>query len=82
MWYLSKNIINRPIHKFVKEFTVNVLCAVGLIFVIGKHMAISTDNFINLVLDAVVVSAIVFISLAVVNVLLNINLFIRKKTSE
>lgn len=72
VWYLSKNILNRPKVLFVKSFIINAITSLAILLFSYKFLSIGASNFIQLALYAIPVSVVVFIILGSVNVLINI----------
>ena len=71
VWYLSKNILNRPVLRFVKSFTANLLAGVGLVVLFKRLPEINADSLLELIPYGVVVSLAVFGVLAVLNAIIN-----------
>ncbi len=75
VWYLSKNILHRPIVKFVKSFGVNLGMGITIIFAAKRLVHISATNLWELALYGAGISVAVFGVLAIVNILLNWSIF-------
>lgn len=71
VWYLSKNIIERPVLKFVKGFGINAAASVVIICVFEKFFKFTYDSLWEFVLYGAPIALIVFVILAGVNVLIN-----------
>lgn len=71
VWYLSKNIIKRPIGKFVKSFLANSASGICLICLFEKFLDINAESLWHLAGYGVGISVVVFASLGAVNYLLN-----------
>lgn len=69
--YLSKNILQRSITKFLTEAVVNIAVCVALILMTNKFFTVSTESFMEFVIDAFVVALISFPIVAVVNLVIN-----------
>ena len=75
VWYLSRNIIKRPIAKYLKSLFLNLsVCAVG-VWIFNEFLTISAKNLIEFLVEALKVSIIVFPVFALFNWLLNRNIF-------
>ena len=77
VWYLSKNILHRPILKFVKSFGVNIAVGIVLICLFERFTEIDAESIWGLIPYGVGVSVVVFGVLAVINTIINFD-FIRK----
>lgn len=74
VWYLSKNILCRPVWKFFMKVIFNLATGVILAYLISHHIDISATNIPELFVRAIKVSAIVFPAFLVVNAFLSVNL--------
>ena len=67
-WYLSKNIINRPLHHFVKHMMVDIVSGV-LGFIATSWLTMSNVTYSSWILFAVIVAAIVGVITLMLNLL-------------
>ena len=75
MWYLSRNIIKISIIKYLKSMFLNLaVCAVAVL-IFNEYITISANTLIDFLVEAVKVSIIVFPVFALLNWLLNRNIF-------
>ena len=72
VWYLSRNILHRPVWRFLLKLTCNLLVSVILIIWIPVWLDITASDIPGLLVSAVKVSVIVFSVFLVVNALLSI----------
>lgn len=72
VWYLSRNILHRPVWRFLLKLTCNLLVSVILIIWIPAWLDITASDIPGLLVSAVKVSVIVFSVFLVVNALLSI----------
>ncbi len=70
VWYLSKNILMRPVKKFVTSFVVNGLTSVGTIAFFAKFVTISAESFVAFIFDSVKCGMVVVLVFAVINLLI------------
>lgn len=75
VWYLSKAILNRPKRKFFKFVLPNLTLSALLISMFGKFGDFYADSILQLFVNAVKVSLIVFPLFAVMNLLIFPKLF-------
>ena len=75
VWYLSKNIIKRPITKHLKSLFLNLLVCVGAVLIFNEYVTISAKNLIEFLVEAIRVSLIIFPVFALLNWILNRNVF-------
>lgn len=74
VWYLSKNILHRPIVKFVKSFGANAVAGIALICLLERLLTVEAETLWGLVPYGLVISIIVFAALAIVNALVNFDI--------
>ena len=74
VWYLSKNILHRPVLKFVKSFGVNMVVGIVLVCLSERFLTIEAESLLSLVPYGIGVSAVVFGALAIVNIITNYDL--------
>ena len=74
VWYLSKNILHRPVLKFVKSFGVNMVVGIVLLCLSERFLTIEAESLLSLVPYGIGVSAVVFGALAIVNIITNYDL--------
>ena len=71
IWYLSRNILKRPVFLFIKSAFINLVLAVLIIIFINNRMFTSSKTIIGLLFDAIKATVIVFPTVVVVNILEN-----------
>lgn len=71
VWYLSRNILNRPAFLFVRSAVLNFALAILIIFLANKGVVISAENILELLLKAIQATIVIFPIIAVANVLEN-----------
>ena len=74
VWYLSKNILHRPVMKFVKSFGVNAAAGIILVCLSERFLTIEAESILSLVPYGIGVSVVVFGALAIVNIITNYDL--------
>ena len=74
VWYLSKNILHRPVWRFVQKLACNLLVSVALIDLVSRFMVTTASDILGLLLCAIKVSAVVFPAFLLVNGLLSIRI--------
>lgn len=79
VWYLSRNILKRPITKCLKSMFLNLAVCVLIVWIFREHTTISAHNLIDFLVEAVKVSLLVFPVFAFLNWLLNKSIFKFKK---
>ena len=75
VWYLSKNILYRPMHKFFLRLACNLAVSNLLISEIPNWISVTATNILGLVICAIKVSLVVFPAFLVLNILLNYRSF-------
>lgn len=80
VWYLSKNILNRPMVRFVRSALLNLLLCIALVFAFMKYVNISAETIWGVAAYAMLLSLIVFPLFGLLNLLLERNL-IKKLTA-
>ena len=70
VWYLSKNILHRPVLKFVKSFGVNMVVGIVLLCLSERFLTIEAESLLSLVPYGIGV----FGALAIVNIITNYDL--------
>lgn len=73
VWYLSKNILHRPMYRFFLRMTCNVSVSVILFCWIPTCFQVTASNILGLLICAIKVSAAVFPVFAMLNALLSFN---------
>lgn len=76
IWYLSKNILNRKVARFLKEAGLNFLLGILIVFFAPFIYTISTDSFFAWGIDAAVVCVVVFAVFIGLNFIIYNDLFI------
>ena len=71
VWYLSKNILQRPVWKFLLKLVCNLIVSAILIWLVPKFVGVNAATILELLVCAVKVSLIVFPTFAAVNALLS-----------
>ena len=74
VWYLSKNILHRPVWRFLVKLVCNLLVSVLLISRVPAWVEVAATDILGLFLSAIKVSAIVFPVFAGLNALLSIRI--------
>lgn len=77
VWYLSKHILKRKVMKFIKEAGLNFIFGIVIVIVASLFYRISTDNFLSWILDAFVISIMVFIGFMVLNLFVYKHIFVK-----
>ncbi len=75
VWYLSRNILKRPVIKYLKSFILNLAVCVAVVWIFKECLTVAPDNLIEFLVEAVKVSLIVFPVFALLNFILNKSLF-------
>ena len=72
VWYLSRNILHRPVHKFLLKLGCNLVMSALLIHGIPRFIEVNAPDILGLVICAVKVSVVVFPVFFAGNALLSI----------
>ena len=79
VWYLSENILHRPVYKFLLRLACNVAVSMVLIYKIPDWISVSADNIIGLLISAVKVSLVVVPVFIIVNLLVSMDVLRKNK---
>lgn len=77
VWYLSKHILKRKVVKFITEAGLNFIFGIAVVIVASFFYRVSTDNFLSWILDAFVISIIVFIGFVILNLFVYKHIFVK-----
>lgn len=75
VWYLSRNILKRPIIKHLNSLLLNLVVCVAVVWIFKEFLPVSADNLVEFFVEAVKTSIIVFPIFALLNFLLNKSVF-------
>lgn len=70
VWYLSRNILHRPVRKFLLKLLCNIAVSGMLIYTIPRNINVNASNIWGLFVCAIKVSVVVFPAFLIVNALL------------
>ncbi|MCD8007046.1 MAG: oligosaccharide flippase family protein [Oscillospiraceae bacterium] len=68
-WYVSKNLLERPLHIFIKHILVDVVCVACSFFAVS-WIEMSSVSYLSWIIMAVEVAVICFAVIAVLNIIL------------
>ena len=77
VWYLSKHILKREAAKFIKEAGANFIFGIASVLAASFFYRASTDNFLSWILDAFVISIMVFIGFVFLNLFVYKHIFVK-----
>ena len=79
VWYLSKNILHRPVYKFLLKLCCNLIMGVILFYGISHYFYITASTIPELFICAIKVSAVVFPVFFILNALMSCKSFLAGK---
>ena len=80
VWYLSKNILHRPVYKFLLKLCCNLIVSVLLFYGVSYHFHVTASTIPELFICAIKVSIVVFPVFFILNALISWKSFLAGKT--
>ncbi len=79
VWYLSKNILNRPVYKFLLKLCCNLIVSVLLFYGISHYFYVTASTIPEFFICAIKVSVVVFPVFFILNALISWKSFLEGK---